>query len=100
MKSSALKDGHWHISFWLIFDSNGGVRLTRGEPGLARNERGMSMTARLPGALFRTPTLSGTMTIEAPEPVLPPIDITAAAEALKAALGVDIDLQINDHPLP
>lgn len=84
------------MSFWLIFDSTGGVRLTRGQPDLSRNERGMSMSVKLPFALFQTPTLRATMTIDAPQPVVPPIDLTAAAEALKASLGVDIDVRIND----
>ena len=85
----------WELGFWLIFDNLGGVRITRGEPACARNERAMSMTVNVPHALFATPSLRATMTIEAPTPIIPPIDLTAAAEALKQSLGFDIDIQVN-----
>jgi hypothetical protein len=85
---------HWDISFWLIFDSSGGVRITRGEPALSRNERGMAMIVKVPHSLFQTPALRATMTIEAPEPHVPPIDLTAAADALKRSLGCDVDVRI------
>lgn len=85
---------HWDIAFWLIFDSEGGVRLTRAEPNLNRNERGMSMTVKVPHALFKTPCLRATMEIQAPDPVVPPIDLTAAADALKQSLGCDVDVRI------
>jgi hypothetical protein len=91
---SLNRGDHNEISFWLVFDNTGGVRLTRGTPALNRNERGMSMQVKLPHALFKTPSLRATMTVEAPEPAVPPIDLTAAAEALKASLGVDIDIQV------
>lgn len=82
------------IGFWLIFDAWGAVRLTRGEPDLSANERGMKMTAKLPHALFNRPQLSGSITVQ--EPVSEPmnIDLTAAATALKEALGVEIDLKV------
>lgn len=91
---SLKRSDHWEIAFWLIFDSGGGVRLTRAEPGLGRSERGMAMTVKVPHALFRTPALRATMTIEAPEPHVPPIDLTAAAAALKQSLGCDVDVRI------
>jgi hypothetical protein len=93
---SIRRTDHWDISFWLIFDNLGGVRLTRGQPALGRNERSMSMSVKLPYALFKTPTLSASLTIDAPEPMVPAIDITAASEALSKALGVDIDLQVRE----
>lgn len=90
-----LKRGdHNEVAFWLVFDVSGSIRLTRGRPDLSRNERGMAMLVRVPHALFKTASLSATMTIEAPDPVVPPIDLTAATEALKQALGVDIDVRI------
>jgi len=91
---STNRGDHWDMSFWLAFDSSGGVRLTRGSPSLSRNERGMQLNVKLPHALFRTPSLRASLVIDAPEPVVPNIDLTAAAEALKASLGVDIDLKI------
>ena len=92
---SLKRADHWECSLWLTFDSEGGVRSTRGQPVLGRNERAMSLTIKVPFALFSTPTLRATMTIEAPEPVAPPIDLTAAAEALKGALGFDFDVRMN-----
>jgi hypothetical protein len=92
---------HWEVGFWLVFDAGGGVRLTRGEPGLGRNERGMAMTVKVPHALFKTPSLRATIAIDAPEPVVPPIDLTAAAAALKQSLGCDVEVRIVEpegHP--
>jgi len=95
---SLKRADHWDISFWLVFSHDGGVRLTRGTPSLDRNERGMQLNVKLPHALFRTPSLRASLVIDAPEPVVPNIDLTAAAEALKASLGVDIDLKIVEQP--
>jgi hypothetical protein len=93
-KYSYDRGDHNAISFWLIFDAWGAVRLTRGEPDLNANERGMQMIAKLPHALFNRPQLHGTISVEAPatEPIN--IDLTAAAEALKEAIGIDIDLRV------
>lgn len=85
---------HLEVGFWLIFDSMGSVRLTRGEPSLDRWERGMQMLVKVPLALFKTPTLRASIEIQAPEPAIPPIDLTAAAEALKQSLGCDVDIRI------
>jgi hypothetical protein len=94
-KYSYDRGDHNEISFWLIFDRWGAVRVTRGEPDVSANERGMKMTAKLPHALFNRPQLRGTLTVQAPatEPIN--LDVTAAAEALKVALGVNIDLRIE-----
>lgn len=82
------------ISFWLVFDAWGGVRLTRGEPDLKQGERGMAMTAKLPHKLFNIPTLRGSITVPDPESTDFQIDTAAASEALKQAIGVDIDLRV------
>jgi hypothetical protein len=89
---------HWEMALWLIFDNTGGVRLTRGEPDVGRNERAMAVTVNVPHALFKAPALRATMTIEAPEPVVPPIDLTTAAAALKQALGFDFDIRVQELP--
>jgi hypothetical protein len=93
-RHSAKRADHWEIGFWLIFDVNGGVRLTRGEPDLGRFERGMQMTIKIPHALFKTPTLRASIDIQSPEPAVQPIDLTAAAEALKLSIGCDVDVRI------
>ena len=87
--------GNFRYHFWLIFNYDGGMRMTRREPDVSRNERGMKLTATLPVALFSAPTLRADITVEAPPAGVPPIDTTAANEALKGALGVDIDLRIE-----
>lgn len=93
-RHSLKRADHWEIGFWLIFDVNGSVRLTRGEPDLGRSERGMQMAVKVPHALFKTPTLRASIDIQAPEPAVQPIDLTAAAEALKLSLGCDVDVRI------
>ncbi len=92
--SSVTRD-RIEYSFWLIFDDVGGMRLSRGEPSCGRAERAMQVTATLPKALFATPRLSATIAVggEVPETT---IDIAAASEALRGALGVDIDMVIRD----
>jgi hypothetical protein len=92
---SVRRQDHWEVSLWLIFDNTGGVRMTRGEPDVSRNERAMAVAVNVPHALFRAPALRATMTIEAPEPIVPPIDLTAAASALKQSLGFDFDVRIE-----
>lgn len=100
-RHSVRRNDHWEVGCWLIFESAGGVRLTRGEPSLDRNERAMAMTVKVPFALFRTPSLRASIDIQAPEPSVPPIDLTAAAEALKQTLGCDVEVRIVDpEPQP
>lgn len=99
-KLSREKDGNLVIPLWLVFDRQGNVRMTRNEPDVGRAERAMKLTATVPLTLFSTPTISATLTIDAP--AFPPrqIDVTAAAEALKGALGCDIDVRVRDSDGP
>jgi hypothetical protein len=85
-------------SFWLVFDVDGSVRLSRAQPGIERGERAMSCIAKLPRALFKTPELRATITIGEPSSTGFQIDAQAASEALKAVIGVDIDLRIQEQP--
>lgn len=85
------------ISFWLVFDAWGAVRLTRGEPDLKANERGMQMTAKLPHALFNTPQLRATLSVNAPEQAPIVIDTTAAAEALTRTIGCDVEVRVVER---
>jgi hypothetical protein len=94
-RASKIKDGTIEVPLWLIFDVRGNVRLTRGEPDLARSERAMQMTVTVPLALFKTPTISASLTIDAPEMAVPQIDLTAAAEALKSVVGCDVHVRLN-----
>jgi hypothetical protein len=73
--------------FWLVFEEAGGIRLTRVEPNLDRAERAMYVQATLPRSLWRTIDVSG----DTANPVS--IDLQVAHDALKAALGVDIEVR-------
>jgi len=94
MSSSTYRSGNDLIfGFWLIFDKSGDVRMTRRPPSLDRNERAVSMDARLPLALWATPTLSAQLVVNAD--AAPAINMEIATDALKSALGVDIDLRVR-----
>lgn len=82
---------------WLVFSSNGDVRVTRREPkSLGRDERALFLEATLPMSLWSTPVLRASLNVAEAEPgATMKLDITAASEALRVALGVDIDLQVR-----
>lgn len=82
-------------SFWLSFSSDGSIGLSRMRPSLQSSQRACQVTAVLPKALFKTPELSATITVDEPAVNELKIDTTAAAEALRAALGVDIDIKVK-----
>lgn len=92
--STVLRD-RIEYSFWLVFDDAGGMRLSRGEPSCGRAERAMQISATLPKALFATPRLSAKIAVAGDVPETT-IDITAASEALRGALGVDVDLVVRE----
>jgi hypothetical protein len=83
--------------FWLTFNGKtGNVSLGRSKPATGRDERSISCVAKLPKALFMTPELRATITVAAPEAGTEfKIDTQAAAEALRGALGVDVDIVVN-----
>lgn len=82
--------------YWLVFDELGGMRFSRGEPDLKRGERAMACTTLLPRSIFKTPKLTASISIDDPNAGAINIDVTAAADALKAVVGVDIDLRVQD----
>lgn len=96
--SSVFQD-RVEYSFWLVFSSDGSMRFSRGEPSISPSERAMALTAKIPRALFRTPTLQAA--IEVPSPAGDSSDkITAdvrgmAESVLKQALGVDVVLTVR-----
>lgn len=93
-QTSIVKNDSIEYGFWLVFDSVGGMRFARLKPGTDRNERAIKCTATLPLSLFRTAELRATITVAAPVTGPIQIDVAAASEALKAALGVDIDIKV------
>lgn len=92
---STLRHSEIEYCFWLVFDAQGGMRLSRGEPTVGRDERAMSCSCKLPKTLFRTPTLSAQINVTEGGSAAFSIDVAAASDALKTALGVDIDLQVT-----
>ncbi|OCP36767.1 hypothetical protein [Ensifer sp. LC163] len=94
-RHSSIRRDHIEYSFWLVFTDDGGMRFARAEPTTSRGERAMKCGATLPIALFRTPELRATIAISEGVPASYQIDVEAAGEALRHALGVDIDLQVK-----
>jgi hypothetical protein len=92
--SRGRKETPTHIEFaiWLTFDYFGSVRVTKQEPDLGRNERAMFMTVKLPKALFTIPSLRANVTVD--DQGAPSLDVTAIADAVKLATGLDIDVRI------
>lgn len=94
-RDTIVKDGVASYALWLVFEQSGGVRMTRGQPDCDRDERAVALTVKLPTALFRTPVLAATLTIDAAEVPAQQIDVEAAANALRGALGCDIDVVVR-----
>lgn len=93
-RNSRVTSTQVEYGFWLVFEEAGAIRLTRTEPGLDRAERSMFIQATLPRSLWRTPTLRATIGVKADPAGNYTADIEAAADALRSAIGVDIDLRV------
>lgn len=92
---STIRGDHIEYNFWLIFGSDGSIRLTRGQPDTGRSERGMACSATIPRNLFKTPELRAAITIDGDAVPSFTIDVKAAAEALRQVVGCDVDLRIT-----
>ena len=68
--------------------------LLKGTPSLASDERAMKLRVEVPYAIFETPSLAATVTIEGSEAPSVAIDVSAATAALREALGVDVDVRV------
>lgn len=69
------------------------VRLTAGEPALNRGERAINVKLTLPLALFEAPSIVAR--IDVAEPTAPvTIDASAVADAVKSAIGMDVDVRV------
>lgn len=95
-RHSVVRSDQIEAALFLIFKANGDVRMTRGQPDLSRDERALALTAKIPVALFRTPTLQATLTIDTPETPAPTIDVHAASEALRGVVGCDVDVVVRE----
>lgn len=89
-----------HLDVWLTIGRGQGgsdrpsVRVSAGYPNLARNERTINLKIALPLALFETPSLSASISVEHPNQAVH-IDATAIAEAVRSAIGMDVDITVN-----
>ena len=84
------------FGFWLAFNQDGTVRLTRNAPATQPNERAMRMEARLPKALWNIPSLSAEIVVPDPgQPSAIEARIEQFAEQLKTAVGCDVVLTVK-----
>lgn len=83
--------------FWLVFEEAGGVRLVRTSPSLDRAERAMYIQASLPRSLWQTPSLRANIGVQSGPSGGYSVDLSVASDALRGALGVDVDLQVIPH---
>jgi hypothetical protein len=84
------------FDFWAVFSRDPvSVRVLAGYPSLGRNERAMNLKVVLPNALFETPSLSASISVAAPEHA-PTIDIAGVAEAMRQAIGMDVEITVKD----
>lgn len=91
---SARRGDHIEYPLWLIFDERGGARMARGRPTTGRYEKAIALTVTLPISVFKDPEYRVTLSVVDDRAPPAAIDIVAARDALKGALGVDIDLQV------
>lgn len=83
------------VDGWLAFNINGSARWTKNEPTVGRHERAINVRLQVPRSLFNTPSLRANISIpDDAAPLAYEIDAETVAEALKASLGVDVDIHI------
>lgn len=96
---STVRSQEVEYAFWLIFEETGGLRLTRAEPSLDRAERAMACRVTLPRSLWRTPSLSATITVADGGGPVVNLNIDALREAVRQSVGVDIDFRVEPPPV-
>lgn len=88
------------LDFWLTIGRGQGnsdrpsVKATAGYPSLARNERAINLKMELPIALFEAPSLSASISVDSPAQAVT-INAETVAEAVRQAIGMDVDIQVN-----
>lgn len=91
------------LDFWVtigrgeVHAGTGGrpsVRATAGYPNLARNERAINLKMELPIALFEAPSLSASIKVDSPAQAVT-IEAETVAEAVRQAIGMDVDIQVS-----
>lgn len=86
------------ISFYLIVNSKGSVKTTKGRPGLDWDEISMKVNLELPNALFSKPQLSADIKI--PDEAASPTELNAdvienVRQAIEQAAGMEVRLSIT-----
>lgn len=86
------------FQFWLVFTNSATMpRLTVRDPALKRDERAMFMSVLIPASLWNTPALKALVTIDDPGVHSIAIDTTAAASALREAIGMDVEIRVVEQ---
>lgn len=94
-RQSLIRNDRIDYSFWLVFGDDGSMRFARTEPTATRGERKMKCSTTLPRSLFRTPELKATISVSDAGSHTFDIDVNAAADALRAIIGCDVDLRVE-----
>lgn len=97
-------DNSLQLDFWLTVGrgSDGGhpsVKATAGYPQLGRNERAINLKIKLPLSLFTLPSLTARIEVDEPVQAIS-IDTSAIAEAVRGAIGMDVDIQVHQQEQP
>ena len=91
------------MDLWLVvgrgdprnWNARPSARITARSPDLKRNERAINLKVELPMALFETPALSATISVDQPLTGVS-IDCSAVAEAVKQVIGMDVSIQVTE----
>lgn len=95
-KFSIVRADEIDYGMWLAFSEDGSVRMSRGAPALARNERAMSLSIKVPRRIFSTPELSARIEIADPGAPIPQINIDAVSAALREVIGCDVEVTVRE----
>lgn len=94
MKKNSYRQGADLVcGMWLVVNSDGEVRMTRGEPGTGRGEIAVSVEVRVPMALFRKPLIRATVQVPETAGMTDAEAIHALAEVVRAS-DFNVDLAV------
>ena len=92
---SSQRGDEIHYGLWLVLDSEGGVRMTRGEPTTGRGEVAMALSVKAPQSLFRKPLLRAQVQVPSGLNLTPGEALEAVVQAF-AASNFDINVEIQE----
>lgn len=72
------------VSCWLVFDSEGFIRMTKTEPGTNRYERKVKVDLTFPWSLFTQPELRASIQLEGEPSVIPTAETVRQIEDVMA----------------